>query len=199
MMATTHALVGVLVGLALAPLAPESAVSIALAGGLGGFAPDIDAVRAHRRALHLPVLGTAVGVALGGVAVWTAAPIVVALAAFVLAAGLHAASDVLDGGLSLRPWADRPERAVYCHVQGRWWRPRRVLAYDGSPGDLALAAGLALPALALAGSETVRGLVGLLLVVSIAYAALRKRIPDLVAAVGDKLEERLGVRPSRTR
>lgn len=198
MMATTHALVGLLVGLALAPLAPESATAVALAGGVGGFAPDLDALRAHRRALHLPVVGTAAGLGLVGAAVWTAAPAAVGLAAFVLAAGLHAASDVLDGGLSLRPWAERPERAVYCHVQGRWWRPRRLLAYDGSPGDLALAAGLALAALLLAASGLIRAVVAGLLVVSIAYAAVRKRIPDLVAAAGERLEAHLGIAPSRT-
>jgi hypothetical protein len=199
MMATTHALAGVLVGLALAPLAPDHATLIALAGGVGGVAPDLDALYAHRRALHLPVLGTAAGLALAGAAVWTPVPWLVALAAVVLAAGLHAASDVLDGGLSLRPWAERPERAVYCHVQGRWWRPRRLFAYDGSPGDLALAAGLALPALLLAESDLVRALVAVLLVVSMAYAAVRKRVPDLVAAAGDRLEAYLGVAPSRTR
>lgn len=193
MMATTHALVGVLVGLALAPLAPESATAVVLAGAAGGFAPDLDALRAHRRTLHLPVAGTVAGLALGAVALWTRVPLLVTLAAAVLAAGLHALTDVLDGGLSLRPWAEQPERAVYCHLQGRWWRPRRVFAYDGSPADLGLAAILALPAFLAVESRVVRGLLAGLLVVSIAYAALRRRIPDLV----ESLAARSAGRPAR--
>lgn len=177
MMATTHALVGVVVGLALAPLAPESAATLALAGAIGGFAPDLDALRAHRQDLHLPLVGTGLGILLAALAAWTAIPWLVALAAAVLAAGLHALSDVLDGGLSLRPWAERPERAVYCHLQGRWWRPRRIFAYDGSPGDLAVAAVLAMPPLVVVESPHVRGLIAALLLVSMGYALVRKRIP----------------------
>jgi hypothetical protein len=198
MMATTHALVGVLVGLALAPLAPGAGTAVVLAGAVGGVLPDLDAVRAHRRTLHLPILGSAAGLLLAGVATLTGGPGLVALAAAVLAAGLHAASDVLDGGLSLRPWAERPERGVYCHVQGRWWRPRRLIAYDGAPADLGLAALLALPAVYLAQSPLVGWLAGALLALSIGYAVFRKRVPDVVESLGDRLESRLGVRPSRS-
>lgn len=197
MMATTHALVGVLVGLALAPLAPAASTGVVLAGAAGGVLPDLDAARAHRRALHLPVIGTAAGLLLAGVAALTGSAWLVTLAAGILAAGLHAASDVLDGGLSLRPWAERPERGVYCHVQGRWWRPRRLIAYDGAPADLGLAAMLALPAIYLAESALVGWLAGALLALSIAYAVFRKRVPDALESLGDRLESRLGVRPPR--
>ena len=191
MMATTHALVGVLVGLALAPLAPGSATAVVLAGAIGGLAPDLDAAMIHRRTLHLPVIGTVAGLGLVVPAAWFGLPWLVALAAFVLAAGLHAASDAVDGGRALRPWAERPERAVYCHVQGRWWRPRRWLAYDGSPGDFALGVGLAVPAFTLTESGLVRGLVVAMLVVSLGYAGLRKRLPDLAEAASARLAARL--------
>lgn len=197
MMATTHALVGVLVGLALVPLAPEAGTAVVLAGAAGGVLPDLDAVRGHRRALHLPVLGTAVGLLLASFAAVAGNAWLVALAAGVLAAGLHAASDVLDGGLSLRPWAERPERGVYCHVQGRWWRPWRVIAYDGSPADLGLAALLALPAIYVAESTIIGWLAGTLLALSIGYAVFRKRVPAVLESLGDRLESRLGVRPVR--
>jgi hypothetical protein len=192
MMATTHALVGVLVGVALSPLAPGSGTAIAAAGAAGGLAPDLDALRAHRRTLHLPVLGTAAGALALAVAILTGRPWVLALAAGLLAAGLHAASDVLDGGLSLRPWAERPERAVYCHVQGRWWRPRRLIAYDGSPADLALAGTLAVPTLWLLEAGGLRALVSALLVVSIGYAVARRRLPDYLEAAATRLEPWLG-------
>lgn len=198
MMATTHALVGVLVGLALAPLAPGAGTAVVLAGAVGGVLPDLDALHGHRRTLHLPILGTGTGVLLAAIAAVSASAWLVVLAAAVLAAGLHAASDILDGGLSLRPWADRPERGVYCHVQSRWWRPRRLFAYDGSPGDLGLAAVLSLPALHVVDAPLVRGIVATLLLVSILYAAFRKHIPDLLESLGDRLAELVGVSPSRT-
>ena len=192
MMATTHALVGVLVGLALSPLAPGSGTAIAAAGAAGGLAPDLDALGRHRRTLHLPVFGTAAGALALGVAILTGLSWVLALAAALLAAGLHAASDVLDGGLSLRPWAERPERAVYCHAQGRWWRPRRVVAYDGSPGDLALSGGLAVPTLWALDPGPLHALVSGLLVVSIGYALARKRLPDYLEAAATRLAAWLG-------
>jgi hypothetical protein len=181
MMATTHVLAGMLLGLAVAPLAPGAGpLSLVLAGAAGGLAPDLDALGEHRRDLHAPVFGTVVAGGLLGLVVVTAWPPAALLTAFVGAAGLHAASDALGGGRSLRPWDGGVERAVYCHVQGRWWRPRELIPYDGSPHDLALAAGLGLVALAAIEAPVIEAIVGGLLVVSLGYALVRKRVPAVV-------------------
>lgn len=187
MMATTHALAGLLVGLALAPLAPEAAPAVALAGAAGGLAPDLDALSAHRKHLHFPVYATAVALPAAGLAVATRHPAALAAAAFLAGWALHSLSDALGGGRSLRPWNERVDRAVYCHAQGRWWRARRVVPYDGSPADLGVAGVLAVLALPLAGTPLVRGLVAAMLAVSVPYAALRRRLPDYLEAVRVRL------------
>lgn len=187
MMATTHALAGLLAGLLLAPLAPADATTLALAGAAGGVAPDLDVLGAHRRDLHFPVYASAISVPTLAVAVATRHPTAVLASAFVAGWALHSLSDALGGGRSLRPWREDVDRAVYCHVQGRWWQARRVVPYDGSAADLALAGGLALGALPLADAAVVEILVGGMLVISIPYAVLRRRLPDYAEPLFDRL------------
>jgi hypothetical protein len=179
MMATTHAFAGLLLAAAFLVVAPEHTDTALLAGFLGGVAPDLDLYFDHRRTLHFPVLlpvatGPAVGLALLAPSAAT-----VGLAAFVAAAALHSASDILGGGLELRPWRATSDRAVYSRYHGRWLRPMRVVPYDGAPADLVVAWLLGLPAVAVAGDGPLRILVVGALVVSVGYTVVRKRLPAL--------------------
>jgi len=194
-MATTHALAGVLVGVAALPLAPGAGTSLLLAGFVGGLAPDLDLYFAHRRTLHFPVyLPVAAGGA-AGLALAATTTATLALAVFLAAAALHAVTDLFGGGLELRPWEATSERAVYSHFHGRWLAPRRLVPYDGAPSDLALASVLALPGLlAVEGGgsagEPLAALVTAALVVSVAYTLVRKRLPTLAESVAALVPER---------
>ncbi len=183
-MATTHVFAGLAVVAPIAAVVPEFALPLAIGAILGGLAPDFDLVFAHRRTLHFPVAG----VALAGPAVIAAVVVpssaTAALAAFAVAAWLHAASDALGGGPEMDPWNDRSERAVYDHVRSRWIRPRRWIRYDGAPEDAALAVALAVPALLVFDGWTRAVVVGGI-ALSLAYALLRRQ---LVAWVPDWLE-----------
>jgi len=153
MMATTHALAGMALASVVTLLAPEFAPVAVVAAGAGGVFPDLDMPGRHRRTLHFPVYYSLVSVCLLAVALVVPTPVTVALAAFVGAAALHSVSDVLGGGLELRPWEGTSDRAVYDHYRGQWLRPRRWVRYDGAPEDVALAGLLAVPTLALAGGS----------------------------------------------
>lgn len=177
MMATTHAAAGVLAMVPLLYVAPEFAVPAALGAVVGGVVPDLDLfVGAHRRSLHYPVLGWVPAVAAVGVAVVAPSSATVALAGCLVAAALHSLSDVLGAGDEERPWEGTSEQAVFCHLSGRWLRPHRLVAYDGSPQDLLAVAVLSLPGLLLF-DGSVRAVTAGLLVVSAGYTALRKRLP----------------------
>lgn len=178
-MATTHALVGMALALPVAALAPELAPAALLAGLVGGLAPDLDLYLGHRRTLHFPVLGPPVAVVAILLAVIHPGPWTIGLAVGLAAAALHAAMDVLGGGLELRPWLATADRAVYSHLHGRWLPPRRWIRYDGSPEDLGLAGVLALLLLS-TGDPLVNRVVTPLLAVSIVYAVFRRRLVDLV-------------------
>jgi hypothetical protein len=178
MMATTHALAGLALATGVTVLAPELGPLPAAAAVAGGLAPDLDLAADHRRTLHFPVAGPLVAVPAAGLALAVPGPVTAALALFVVAAALHAASDVLGGGLSPRPWEATSDRAVYDHVRGRWLAPRRLLRYDGAPEDVAVGALLAVPPLVYL--PAFRPLVVAGLAVSVVYALVRKRLPDLV-------------------
>lgn len=177
MMVMTHVLVGIAVSVVATVVFPEAAPIALVSGALGGLVPDLDLYVGHRRTLHFPVYGPLA--ALGAVALAVAVPSVetVALATFLAAAGLHAAMDVLGGGLELKPWQETSERAVYSHFHGHWLRPRRLVPYDGAPADLALAGTFALPTLALGGAVVDPVVVGLV-AVAVGYTLLRRRLAD---------------------
>ena len=199
MMATTHVFAGVTVGAAVATVAPEFAVVVVLAAICGGFAPDLDLYAGHRKTLHYPVYYSIGAVLAGGVALLAPTTATVALAVFLAAAALHCVGDAVGGGLEPRPWEATSDRAVYDHFHGQWIRPRRWIRYDGSPGDLALAAVLALPGLIVFDGVIHDLLVGLL-VVSIGYTVLRKSLarwaerllgrlpPEVVASLPAELQ-----------
>lgn len=178
-MSTTHAAAGALIASPLLALRPDLAPAAALAAMAGGAVPDVDAaVGTHRRTLHFPVYYW-VPAFLGSVAAVVApGPVTVAVCFFFLAAAVHSVSDVYGGGSGARPWEGESHRAVYVHALGRWVAPRGFLRYDGAPEDVALVTALSVPGLLLF-DPPVRTLLFAGLVVSFAYAAVRKRLPDL--------------------
>lgn len=185
MMATTHGLVGMALGLLVFPVAPELGSLAVWAGLVGGIAPDLDLYARHRRTLHFPVVGTAIGAFLLVLALAAPNPLTVAVGVGVLAAGTHAMTDVLGGSLELRPWERRAERAVYSHYHRRWIEARRYVAYDGAPEDLLVAGLVALPVLVVA-SPAVSTAVGLLLLVSFGYVLVRRRLPDVAIVLATR-------------
>ncbi|WP_049922648.1 hypothetical protein [Halopiger djelfimassiliensis] len=177
MMATTHVFAALAVAVVVAAVAPQFAGVVAAAAILGGLFPDFDLVAGHRRTLHFPVYYAVFAVLAGLVAAIVPTDVTVGLAAFLLAAALHSGADLLGGGLELKPWRATSDRAVYSHYHGRWLAPRRWVRYDGAPEDLALAAVLALPALFVFDGR-VRSVVIVMLVVSIGYTVVRKRLAN---------------------
>lgn len=177
MMATTHALAGVLIGLGVLAAVPGAAGPVVLAGALGGAFPDLDLLAVHRRTLHYPLGFTALSVlAVVGV-LFVPVQVAIPAAVFFVAAAVHAGSDVFGGGLGLRPWEATSNRGLYDHLRGRWRPPRRWIRYDGAPEDFMLALALGLPAFAALEGPARLGVVALL-AVSAAYAALRRSLVD---------------------
>ncbi|WP_280536793.1 metal-dependent hydrolase [Halopenitus sp. POP-27] len=219
-MQTTHVLVGMAIAAPIAVQFPEIAGVVLLAGLVGGAFPDLDLYKGHRRTLHFPVLyaaaavaiGVAATVSLGGVGpaptarvgfvslpdvVVTSTPALIALAVGFAAAAAHCLMDVLGGGLELRPWEGRDDRAVYDHVRGRWIAPKRWIRYDGSPEDLAIAAAAGVPVLLVADGVFETLAVGLL-GVSAVYVTVRRRLPGIAAALAARVPASLrGVVPDR--
>jgi hypothetical protein len=177
MMVTTHAVVGAAVATPLVGLAPEFAPVAALAGFVGGVAPDLDLlVGTHRRTLHFPFLGWIAALPAAGVAATAPSAVTVALAAFLVASAVHAGTDAFGAGEELRPWERTNTDAVYSHLGGRWLRARYWVPYDGSRRDLGLTLVGALPGLVLFPGP-VRLLCALAVVVAVPYTLLRKRLP----------------------
>jgi hypothetical protein len=180
MMLPTHALFGMLLALPVAVLAPEHA-PVALGAGLaGGVLPDLDLYTNHRKALHYPVGYSVLAAAATVVAVVAPSAATVAAALLFAAAAAHSLVDVLGGGLELRPWEATDDRGVYDHLRGRWIAPRRWVRYDGSPEDLVLSVGLAVP-LWLHVDSPFRRVVAAAMLVAVAYAASRRVLPRLAA------------------
>lgn len=192
MMATTHALYGMAVGASVLSVAPEYAPTAMVVGYVAGAVPDFDAYAEHRRTLHAPVYCTLLAVPALLLAVVSPSVLSVSLATALVALAAHAVMDAGGGGLSLRPWIDEPGRAVYSHYHGRWIPPRRLIAYDGAPGDLALALLAGLPLLAVT-AGLLRGLVAATLLVSMAYVLVRKRFVEIVTLVIHLTPQRLYV------
>jgi hypothetical protein len=163
-----------------AAVTPAAATPALLAGFAGGVFPDLDLYTGHRRRLHYPVYYTA----LAGVVLAAAAlvPGAFPLGVFLAAAALHSVTDVLGGGLELRPWEGTSDRAVYSHYHGRWLAPRRWIRYDGSPRDLAVSLALAVPVLFSSEGLAAAVAAGAVLVGAV-YAATRRRLPALATRI----------------
>ncbi|WP_129112892.1 metal-dependent hydrolase [Halegenticoccus tardaugens] len=178
MMVTTHAAIGLLLALPLVAVAPELAAVGALAAVAGGVFPDLDLlVGVHRRTLHFPAYYWLPALSASALALARPGPATVAVALFFLSAAVHSVSDAFGGGPELRPWEATSDEGVYLHPKDRWIPPKRWIRYDGAPEDLLLAAALSIPAL-FAFDGVVRSIVVVGLVISAAYAAVRKRIPE---------------------
>src|SRR6056297_795113 len=112
MMATTHALAGMVLASATALIAPEQ-TPVAVAGAaVGGAFPDLDLFGDHRRTLHYPVYYSILALAALAIAVLVPTGVTVALAAFLTSAALHSLMDAFGGGLELKPWEGTSDRAV---------------------------------------------------------------------------------------
>ena len=181
-MLPTHALAGMALALPLVATAPEFASVAIVAGLLGGIVPDLDLYAGHRKTLHFPVFYSVVAAVATVIAALVPTALTVGIAVFLLGAAVHCVTDVFGSGLELRPWEGRSEKAVYDHYRGTWIAPRRLIRYDGSPGDLLLSVALSVPLLwALEGSF--QWIVIGALAVAIVYAALRRVLADLAAVV----------------
>jgi len=179
-MVTTHALLGVALSGAVVAFAPGLAPVAGAAGFLGGTFPDLDLfVGRHRRTLHYPVLGWGVALPAAGHAALAPTPATLALAAFFCAFALHAAMDALGAGDELRPWERTSDEGVYDHLRGRWIAPRYLVRYDGAPEDVLLTAVGAGAAVALFDGGLRWLAVGCLLL-AVAYAVVRRRVPDWI-------------------
>ncbi|WP_247731168.1 metal-dependent hydrolase [Halovivax limisalsi] len=176
MMATTHGFVALAVVAPVAVVAPDLATPLAVGAILGGLAPDLDVAFVHRRTLHFPLLGAIPAAAGAALALAVATPATAGVAAFVVGAWTHAASDWIGGGPEFDPWTNPTERAVYDHVRDRWLRPRRWVRYDGAPEDAALAIALGLGSLVVFEARWIEGLILAGITVSAGYALLRRRI-----------------------
>lgn len=179
-MAFTHALVGAALAAPVVWLAPEMAVPAALAGMAGGLAPDVDLfVGRHRRTLHFPVLGWALALPAIAVAASVPTAATASVAAFLASFAVHAGSDALGAGEEIRPWERTSAEAVYDHRRGRWIRPRYLIRYDGAPEDVAVTALLAAPVVAFYPAP-LPALAVACVVLGVAYAAVRRRLPPVV-------------------
>ncbi|AUX08479.1 membrane-bound metal-dependent hydrolase [Halalkaliarchaeum desulfuricum] len=186
MMLPTHALAGMALALPLFAVAPELAPVGLVAGLLGGIVPDLDMYAGHRKTLHYPVYYSVAAVPATLSALVFPSAATVAATLFLLGAALHCVSDVFGSGLELRPWEGNSTRAVYDHFRGRWIAPRRLIRYDGSPEDLLLSVGLALPLIYAVGAPF-QGVVIAALAVAVAYTLLRRTLAELAPVVANLL------------
>jgi len=187
-MAPTHAVAGAALALPLLAVSPELALIGGLAGLLGGIVPDLDLYAGHRRTLHFPVYGLALALVALAIAAVVPSVLTVAVAWFLLAGAVHSASDVIGGGLELRPWEGTSSRAVYDHHRERWLPPKRLIRYDGAPEDFAVASLIGAGVIAGFGPGSLLGwLTGGLLAAGLLYTLVRKRLPAMADWIAPRL------------
>ena len=186
MMLPTHVLVGMSLATPVALAVPGVAPAVIAGAVVGSIAPDLDVVAHHRRTLHFPTGYAVAAIPATGVAVVSPTSTLVGIAAGVVAAAVHCRMDVYGGSHELRPWERNTDHAVYDHVRGDWQPAKRWIRYDGSGADLLVSLVAAIPpALLLSGSA--RTVVIGALVIALLYTAFRRRIPDLVDAMSDRI------------
>jgi len=190
MMATTHALAGLLLAIPVAVIAPDLALPAAIGAIAGGVFPDVDMPGEHRRTLHYPVYYSLAAALVVVVAVLFPGPVTVLAAVFLASAALHSLSDGFGGGLELRPWEATSERAVYSHYHRRWWRPRRWVRYDGAPEDAALGLLLAVPSVLFYEGYIELFVLGAV-ALGVVYAAIRRPMVEWTQRLVDRLPPEL--------
>jgi hypothetical protein len=190
MMLPTHALVGLALATPLALSVPELAPAALLGGLVGGIVPDLDMYAGHRKTLHYPTGYPVAAVLASLAAIGRPSAVTVALALGLVAAAVHCRMDVYGGGLELRPWEGNSDRAVYDHARGEWLPPRRLIAYDGSRGDLALAAIVGVPLVVLLDGGFALVAAGAFTVAT-AYVLLRKRLAEVAPSVFGRVPDPL--------
>lgn len=190
MMLPTHALVGMALAVPVASYAPEFAPAALLGGFLGGILPDLDLYVGHRRTLHYPTLYPLAAVTSAAAALLNPTTLAVAVAFVLLGAAVHCRMDVYGSGLELEPWQGTSERAVYDHVRGEWLAPRRLVRYDGSPGDLGLSVLVGAPLFVVV-DGVYAGVVAGALAVAAVYVLLRRRLAALAPTVFGRVPEPL--------
>lgn len=173
MMATTHGFAGLAIAASVAVLFPEYALPAAAGGLIGGVFPDLDVVAEHRRTLHFPVYYTVAAIGAIGSAILFPGPLTVGVAVGLIAAAVHAVSDAIGGGPSMRPWAEDSDRGVYVHALGRWERPREWIRYDGAPEDFLVGLLLAVPGF-LVFDGVVHGIIAIGVVIALVYTVVRR-------------------------
>jgi hypothetical protein len=179
-MATTHVATGIALATPLVWLAPELAVAGALAGMVGGAVPDLDLFwGVHRQTLHFPVYYWLPAVGFGVAAALAPGAVTVAGTVGFASAAVHSGVDWLGAADEPRPWERTSDRAVYVHPLGRWLAPRYWVRYDGAPEDLLLTVCLSVPGI-VHFDDPVRSLALAGVGLGVAYAAVRRRIPDYV-------------------
>lgn len=182
MMLPTHAIVGLALAAPLAVVAPEFTGAVSTAALVGSVLPDLDMYAGHRRTLHYPTAYSLLAVPAIVLAVWVPTLETLSIAFFLIGAAVHCQMDRFGGGLELRPWEERSERAVYDHVRGRWRRPRRVIRYDGAPEDFALALVFGIPLVVVLPSPF-QWIVLFFLGIGGVYALLRRRLAAIAPLV----------------
>lgn len=181
-MLPTHALVGMVLALPFALIAPDFAANAFLAGFLGGIFPDLDLYSGHRKSLHYPVYYSLFAVPAALTAVVLPGPVTIAAAVFLLGAGVHCLTDSLGGGLELRPWEGTSNRAVYNHYSGQWIRPRRWVRYDGAPEDFVASAVLGAFLFTVVDGQF-QIIVALAVLVAGTYTVVRRILPSIATAI----------------
>ncbi|MFB6112574.1 MAG: metal-dependent hydrolase [Halodesulfurarchaeum sp.] len=178
MMSSTHSAMGLAGVCVLALVRPEYADVAAGAAIAGGIFPDLDVVFEHRKTLHHPEVYPVLAVLAIGLAVARPRTATIGIATFLSAASLHSLTDVLGGGLGLRPWENDDERGIYLHLSGRWLPPRRWVRYDGAPEDLLVAVAFSIPPFLLF-DGVIRTAILVGLAGSAVYVLVRKRLADI--------------------
>ncbi|WP_425433284.1 metal-dependent hydrolase [Haloarcula nitratireducens] len=177
-MLPTHALVGLAIAVPVSFAFPEFASVFLLSGLFGGIFPDFDLYVGHRKTLHFPVYYSVLSLVLIPVAVFAQTAWIIGVTIALVAAAVHSIMDIFGGGLELRPWEARSERAVYDHFRDHWIAPRRWVRYDGAPEDLLLSLSVAGPLLFVVDGQFLWIVVGAL-VVSVSYVILRRPLATI--------------------
>lgn len=185
MMISSHALIGGLIGLVSIAIRPDIVPAVVLAGMAGGLVPDLDMVMHHRRTLHFPVLGLMATLGSGVLAIVSGSTPILFLAVFFAGMTVHCLSDVLGEGKVFRHWEESDPRGAYDHLNDRWLEARGWLA-TGTVHDLWI--GLVAGVILIAAVPTLAVPVGVLMGVSIVYAATLRRLADVISDDHDTLE-----------